>query len=480
MPNSHFEPYLYLPELTDTSVMIAWGGFFFWTTGEHPVDGDDFKLVDDEALRMVNPPRQSSIGASSEPYDRTPAGALVEVFEAGSATPVRSVRAPGANHAIVTGLSPDTEYEYRVVTNGSINWANGVVRDWTVENGFQGLRHARAYDRRFRTLPSRDTPAGPITFAVLGDFGRGINAEITEEARQPLVAKALEKAVDEFGVRFILTTGDNIYNHAGGSQAPGADPDAGTGFEDDDWFFSYFQPYRYIVNRIPVYPSSGNHDTGESDNSDDQKQLFDNFYLRERFLGGVPRGPASFDPGIFYRFRCGSDIEFVCLDTSKKRAFFAERFFRHQNHRPFLDESFRANGIHWRIPFCHHPPFCAGPEHGNTDGMDEHIVARCRTAGVRAFFSGHEHNFQLSKQGNMHFFVTGGGGDLRLADPRNFPQALTQAWGKGGHFLVVTVERDEMKVRVVGELGSDGRLTRLPVKTPGGTPVQAEFTVSRV
>jgi hypothetical protein len=37
-----------------------------------------------------------------------------------------------------------------------------------------------------------------------------------------------------------------------------------------------------------------------------------------------------------------------------------------------------------------------------------------------------------------------------------------------------------MKVRVVGELGSDGRLTRLPVKTPGGVPVQAEFTVSRV
>jgi hypothetical protein len=203
------------------------------------VDGDGFKLVDDEALRMINPPRQSSIGASSEPYDRTSVGALVEVFEAGSATPVRSVRAPGANHAIVTGLSPDTEYEYCVVTNRSINWAHGVLRDWTVENGFQGLRHTRAYDRWFRTLPSRDAPAGPITFAVLGDFGRGINTPITEEARQPLVAKALEKAVDEFGVRFILTTGDNIYyNHAGGAQAPGAEPEEETGFEDDDWFFS--------------------------------------------------------------------------------------------------------------------------------------------------------------------------------------------------------------------------------------------------
>ena len=78
MPNSHFEPYLYVPEISDTSVMIAWGGFFFWTSREHPVDGDDFKLVDDEALRMINPPRHATIGASSEAYDRTPAGALYE------------------------------------------------------------------------------------------------------------------------------------------------------------------------------------------------------------------------------------------------------------------------------------------------------------------------------------------------------------------------------------------------------------------
>ena len=52
------------------------------------------------------------------------------------------------------------------------------------------------------------------------------------------------------------------------------------GDEDDDWFFTYFQPYRYVLNRVPVYPSIGNHDSGETEERDDRDQLMDNFYLR--------------------------------------------------------------------------------------------------------------------------------------------------------------------------------------------------------
>ena len=99
-------------------------------------------------------------------------------------------------------------------------------------------------------------------------------------------------------------------------------PIGGTGDEDDDWFFTYFQPYRYIINRVPVYPSIGNHDAEETEERDDRAQVEDNFYLRERMLSEEAAGRASFCPGLFYRFRYGSDIEFVCIDTSK------EAFFR--------------------------------------------------------------------------------------------------------------------------------------------------------
>ena len=65
-------------------------------------------------------------------------------------------------------------------------------------------------------------------------------------------------AVEQYNVRFVLTTGDNVY---AGRRIMGV-PIGDHGDEDDDWFFTFFQPYRYMVNRVPVYPCIGNHDTG--------------------------------------------------------------------------------------------------------------------------------------------------------------------------------------------------------------------------
>ena len=73
-----------------------------------------------------------------------------------------------------------------------------------------------------------------------------------------------------------------------------------------------------------MYPSIGNHDADESEACDDRAQVEDNFYLCERLAGEEAAGRASFRPGLFYRFRYGSDIEFVCIDTSKE-AFFTPR-----------------------------------------------------------------------------------------------------------------------------------------------------------
>ena len=139
-----------------------------------------------------------------------------------------------------------------------------------------------------------------MTFAVIGDFGVGVRRS-SETRRQQQVADALRAAVEVGDVRLVLTTGDNIY---AGHRLFGI-PIAATGEEDDDWFFTYFQPYRYIINRIPVYPSIGNHDAAESEDTDDRGQVEDNFYLAER-VAGEAAGRASFGPGLFYRFRFGS------------------------------------------------------------------------------------------------------------------------------------------------------------------------------
>ena len=459
----HFEPYVVLAAVTHKSALVSWGGFYF--TFRHE-DGP-WKVVDDSDLERVHPPRRSSIGATSDPSGR----ARVDVLDAGGA-PVAFGETTTANHVFVTGLEPDTEYTYRVVVNGH-EWAAGPRRDWSIVEGRKGMvESGRVYVNRFRTHPHPEKPA-PLTFVAIGDFGTGIRHPSTPDRQQREVAAALEDAVDAEGVRLILTTGDNIY---AGRTLLGV-PVGATGDEDDDWFFTYYQPYRYVINRIPVYPSIGNHDGNETEVNDDRDQVMDNFYLAERLAGEEQAGRASIGPGLFYRFRYSSDIELVCLDTSRRFLLFGERFFRHLNHAPFLEQAFPATAApdtpRWRIPFAHHPPYCAGPMHGNSRSSIEHLVPLYRRAGVKLVLAGHEHNFQHARADGIDYFVTGGGGKVRSGRPRRLEEAHTVSWAAACHFLLVHVDGGEARVTPIG---GDGK--PLALAGPDGAPVEATTVVT--
>lgn len=461
----HFEPYLYLAGLTHKSVLIAWGGFYFNVARI----ARDWKLIDDSDLDTVHPPRSSSIGAKSFPYG----AARVEVRdETGALAGAGETRT--ANHVWVSGLAADRVYTYNVFVNGR-EWAGGPRRDWRVEATPDGqglVESGRVYDNRFRTHPRPEQDAA-LTFAAIGDFGTGVRRPSTEARRQREVAAALDAAVARDGIRLLLTTGDNIY---AGRSLFGI-PVGATGDEDDDWFFTFFQPYRYIVNRVPVYPSIGNHDGNETEVNDDRDQIMDNFYLAERLIGEQAAGRASIGPGLFYRFRFGSQIELVCLDTSRRFLLFGERFFRHANHAPFLEAAFPpfaagAGGPRWRIVFSHHPPYCAGPMYGNSRSSVEHLVPLYRRAGVRLVLSGHEHNFQHSRVDGIDYFITGGGGKVRSGPPSGFEQASTVGWAAAVHFLLVQVSGDRATVVPVGEGGEP-----LAVTGPGGGAVHAATVI---
>jgi hypothetical protein len=471
MPDFHAEPYLYLAGLTHKAALVAWGGFYFRVRGRR--NGDEWKLVDDSDLDHVHPPRRESVGARSEPFG----AARVEVFDA-AGNLVSFAETTTTNHAWVTGLAPDTEYTYRVIVGGE-EWAAGERRDWVAGAGWQGLKlNGGRYVNRFRTHPHPEARA-PLTFAVIGDFGIGVRKLSTPSRCQREVAEALERAVDARGVRLLLTTGDNIY---AGKTLLGI-PVGATGDEDDDWFFTFYQPYRYVINRIPVYPAVGNHDTGETEASDDRQQLIDNFFLNERFSGEESAGRASIGPGLMYRFRYGADVEFVCVDTSRQSMLFGGRFFEHPNHASFLDASFpeKEEGARpWRIPFTHHPPFCAGPQHGNSKSLIKHILPMFERSGVRAVFSGHEHNFQHSRFEGIDYFVTGAGGKVRLESPSDFADAHTNAWAAAGNFLVVDVSAERMAVTAFAALGAGGELRELETFDPAGGHAPSTFFIDRV
>jgi hypothetical protein len=271
VPEFHAEPYLHLAGLSHKSALISWGAFYFKTKSRHAdpsgVRGPArWKLVEDRDLRHVHPPRRETIGARSDPYGP----ARVNVYDA-SGTLVSTTFTETTNYCWVTGLSPNTEYRYEVLVKDE-PWGADERWDW-VRGSEQGLvQRGGRYDNRFCTHPDPEAqPSGSFTFMVVGDFGTGI-LRSTPTRRQYEVAQAMQRAFDEHDVRAIVTTGDNIY---AGHRILGI-PIGGTGDEDDDWFFTFFQPYRYMLNRIPVYPCIGNHDTAETEDRDDREQLLDN------------------------------------------------------------------------------------------------------------------------------------------------------------------------------------------------------------
>ncbi len=453
---------MYLAGLSHKSALIAWGAFYFKARSDGRA-----KLVDDEDLQWVHPPRCDSIGARSAPYGP----ARVEVRDA-VGTLVAEAATNTCNHAAISGLQPNTRYTFSVTVKHEL-WGGGVRWDW--DPRIQGLvQRERVYRNEFRTLPDPEAPLDePFSFVVIGDFGSGVKKPSTARRRQFEVAQALERAVDQYDARLVLTTGDNIY--ASGRFLLWT---ADSGGEDDDWFFTYFQPYRYVLNRIPWCPSIGNHDTRETEEHDDREQVMDNFYLRERLAGEEAAGRASVGPGLFYRFRVSADIEFVCFDTSKEHFFRRGRLFEYPKHAEFMQRAFpprEQGGVRWRIPFGHHPPFCAGPQHGNTDGM-EPLVRLFEAGGVRACFSGHEHNFQHSRWNGIDYFVSGAGSKIRRRVPRRFEEAHTESWSGECHFLVVTIDGPSMTVRAIGE-SPDDALADIPRLTPGGEGIQGPMIV---
>jgi len=466
VPEFHAEPYLHLAGLSHKSALIAWGAFYFKTRKR-----GQWKLVDDHDLRHVHPPRRESIGARSDPYGP----ARVNVYHEATGSLVATSFTEATNHCWIAGLAPDTDYRYEVVVKGE-QWGADERWDW-VRADQQGLvQRGGRYINRFRTHPDPAVEPGSFSFMVIGDYGTGI-LRSTPTRRQYEVAQLMQLAFEQHDVRMIVTTGDNIY---AGHRILGL-PIGATGDEDDDWFFTLFQPYRYMLNRIPVYPCIGNHDTAETEDRDDREQLLDNLYLRERIASDEASGRASMDPGLFYRFRYGRDVEFICIDTSKEEFFKGKRLFEYPKHWEWVEQTLVPDAAaRWKFVFCHHPPFCAGPNHHNTDRMDALLPLFAR-AGVRGVFTGHEHNFQHSRHDGIDYFLTGAGSKLDRGRPGRFVEAHTMSWSNHAHFLLVTIDGSTMTVRVVGQLDASADLTaglhgdRL-IDVPRYTPAGSEVT----
>lgn len=467
---THREPFVHLADLSHDRALIAWGAFFFEDTDG---DGARWRIVEDPDVHRASGERQrrETIGVSSRPYG----DAEVTVHDAADGDLVARATASDRNHVWVEDLPPDTEHTFRVVVDGDL-WGERATYDWIDRgDGPDLVRTERRYDHRFRTFPAPDVSA-PLRFAVLGDYGVGILGGDENARRQLRLADVLDRAVTAAGVRLVVTTGDNVYLGDDGTVD-------GFGDEDDDWYSSFYQPYRYVIDRVPVYPGVGNHDTGESERSDNRDQLADNLYTDLRFTAAVADGRASLDPGLYYRFRYGADVEFVCIDTTQAEELDEQTyFFDHPAHRDFLEASFPPvaedlDGPRWRIPFTHHPPFSAGPDHANLPPLIARLLPLLHRSATPVVISGHEHNFQHNLLDDVHGIVTGAAGKLDRDVPEELAEAGTLDWAAEGHLLIVDVGADRLVIHPVTDVAPDGSFSYLTRRRPDGGPVTGPIVI---
>ncbi|MEJ7764172.1 MAG: metallophosphoesterase [Acidimicrobiales bacterium] len=439
-----FEPYVQLVDVTTSSALVAWGGFHLHE------DGGRWGAV----------AHGETIGARSVPHGR----AAVEVVDLDGKVIARSIT-EDANHVWLEGLVPGTAYRYEVTVDGE-PWGQGVRRDWSPD----GLRPAsRPPDQRLATHAEEDRP-DPVTFLALGDFGVGI-ANGEHGQRLLGVARTIQRWADALPVRFIMGLGDTIYHGPGGKLEH-------TGAVDTDWWLTFFQPYRHLLDHLPFYPTAGNHDGADTEASDDRAQLEDNLFLLERFGRGEDLGRASLSPGLFYRVQVGALLELVCIDTTWGRDR-GEHWFCDAEHQRWLRQAFAGQRAVWQVPFCHHPAWGAGPHHPGQVEQVEHLVPLYDRAGVRLLLHGHEHNLQHGQVDGLDYVVSGAGGKLQLDPPTAFDDGGTLSWAAEPHCLLIRVDEDRLTITPYGATPPGGQPAPVVRRTPDGEATDAPIVLPR-
>ena len=161
----------------------------------------------------------------------------------------------------------------------------------------------------------------------------------------------LEREASDNPVRFVLTTGDNIY-------------------ADRHWFGLPTGSTATEANPAEISPS-----------------YLDNFFF-----------PAP-QPSRYYSFSFGGLAEFFALDSTGIPAEDGQPIDAPRGHQfQWLEQVLPSAKAPWKIPYFHDPPFNAGPRHAPSLKRLQSFVDLFGRSGVKAVFNGHEHNFQWSER----------------------------------------------------------------------------------
>ena len=258
------------------------------------------------------------------------------------------------HHVSLTGLEPDTVYQYHVIPSGS----------QTVFG-----------TRMFRTMPV----SGPFTFIVMSDPQEGHN--YTEMMRFRYVADAVAQ---EQGVLFILAGGDYA------------------GHDSQLLWGKYFQAADGMLANAAIFPTIGNHEYQNASGGENPPSAAIEFHR-------------SYDMPLNYSFD-SAGIRFVFLNspdpnnangddphTSLALAMSQESWLREQ-----LD-----NNLAGTFTIHHHPIWDYFNSTSNPNLQPWESLYH--TFGITANFAGHTHSYQRYSVMGIPYFIVGNAGG-RFAD----------------------------------------------------------------
>jgi predicted phosphodiesterase len=273
-------------------------------------------------------------------------------------------------------LKPGTTYRYRVQAAGAESAASA-----------------------FSTVPPK---VGAFTFIAYGDsrlWGDTVH----------VVHQKIGAQFDRHQPAFILHCGDFVCS----------------GNRHCEWKTMYFDPLKNVINHIPLWPVTGNHELEcDKGTSSAYSQYFD--------------FPES---GRYYSFDYGN-AHFVMLDEAGSPKMLK-----------WCEDDLAAAKATWKIAVYHAPSYDLGK---NLSGAMRSYLPIFRKCGLDLVFCGHTHNYQRffplrlsgdAKSKPITHIVTAGGGAGLYGVPSGHSYLAASA--EAYHYLALTIDGNKLSAKVI-------------------------------
>jgi hypothetical protein len=288
----------------------------------------------------------------------------VEVAVVNGAIMTVSDVAVSTEHEVsLTGLLPDTLYNYTVGT-ASLVLAGGDL-------SFNGDG-----EHFFTTPPLAGTDKATRIW-VIGDSG-------TADVNAAAVRDAYKGYTGGRGTDVWLMLGDNAYRNG----------------SDTEYQAAVFNMYPQLLRQVPLWSALGNHDAVDMVfyPPGAYPQIFS--FPTGGEAGGTPSGTEN-----YYSFNYGN-VHFVALDSS-----ISSNRTAGSSMWTWLAADLAANGQRWTIAFWHHPHYSKGSHDSDAEvalqEMRQNAVPVLEQYGVDLVLTGHSHSYERSFLINGHHGQSG-------------------------------------------------------------------------